>query len=100
MTTVKIDHPHAEVIAAYYSGKKVQYAINDSDWVDWNGSSGFALETQARWRIKPEPLVRWVAVRGLQCGVMFSERRSAEAWVAGCPNPNEYRIVRMVEQPE
>ncbi|MFN7883271.1 MAG: hypothetical protein ACK5PF_09695 [bacterium] len=103
--TVTIDHPHAEVIAAYYSGKTLQWKDSDAmgheGWVDWARGYAPGFYPDCEYRIKPEPLVRWVAVSSnVGCGVMFSRKHDAEAWVNGVMSNDEYRVVRLVEQPE
>lgn len=100
MKTVQIDHPHAEVIAAYYSGKTVQVRGFGDEWHDWQmlseDSEVPSFFSKNEWRIKPEPLVKWVEVDEDDCA-------TGEIWTN--PPPPDYirdgcRIVRMVEQPE
>lgn len=99
--TVTIYHPHAEVIAAYYSGKTVQ--IRGTDRCEWKDRSLKDDRNDAplflaafQWRIKPEPLVKWIEVDGdgYFSGKMWSHKPPYESALSG------QRIVRMVEQPE
>ena len=95
--TVTIDHPHAEVIAAYYSGKAVQL-WRGGEWLDYKGDEKPQFATGSRYRIKPEPLVRWVVFDSEnRAQVVFAVKASAEDFAGGV---GCYRIVRMVEQPE
>ncbi len=101
MTTVNIDHPHAEVIAAYYSGKEIEYF--ESGWwkrIKLGDSLTPRFSNLTEYRIKPEPLVRWLAVQNFGTGVQFYTEQEASAWVASLHAPSDYRIIRMVEQPE
>jgi hypothetical protein len=98
--TVTIDHPHAEVIAAYYSGKTVQHKHGLDVWIDWAEIYPPAFSGAVGWRIKPEPLVKWAVVfpTGTLWGV-YGSREVAEREKSG--NKIEHaRIVRMVEIPE
>jgi hypothetical protein len=100
--TVTIDHPHAEVIAAYYSGKTVQFRSGEWPWNDLNNGVP-SFERTLQWRIKPEPLVRWVVVDGDANNVAWDSLKSAEEMVERYANlyrASNFRIVRMVEQPE
>jgi len=95
--TVTIDHPHAEVIAAYYSGKTVQLDVHeDGNWDDWSCKEPPHFEHTDKWRIKPEPLVRWVEFDSddSPTGDFWSSNPGRIAQRSG------YRVVRMVEQPE
>jgi hypothetical protein len=95
--TVTIDHPHAEVIAAYYSGKTVQLRSKlEGTWLDWDCSAAPGFSENNQWRIKPEPLVKWIQVdsNGLASDGVWSHRPSDRVLLDG------YRFVRMVEMPE
>jgi hypothetical protein len=95
--TVTIDHPHAEVIAAYYSGKTVQLRCCFSgNWEDWKPNTAPEFDARNAWRIKPEPLVKWIQVdsNGLASNEVWSHRPSDRFLRDG------FRFVRMVEQPE
>ena len=91
--TVTIDHPHAEVIAAYYSGKTVEYNTGD-EWRLWGKATAPSFCPATQYRIKPEPLVRWL--------VVTDQGATVSAWsIKPQIDAREgYRIVRMVEQPE
>jgi hypothetical protein len=100
--TVTIDHPHAEVIAAHFSGKAVQIRLGD-DWANWDreafGEPKFRPGEE--WRIKPEPLVRWVVVDGDPYNMCYENLKDAERALGGIRHHGrDARIVRMVEQPE
>lgn len=104
MKTVQIDHPHAEVIAAFFSGKTVQVRADSTcEWEDRNPAYDGRLSplfvTTLEWRIKPEPLEAWFAMPNQSGDVFdlrgpFDSREAAERVYGPC------RIVRMVEQPE
>lgn len=92
--TVTIDHPHAEVIAAFYSGKTVQYKDEYGAWHDWGVFVAPEFSPNASWRIKPEPLVKWLEIDadGWATGRVWATPHGVA--LKGC------RVVRMVEQPE
>jgi hypothetical protein len=103
--TVTIDHPHAEVIAAYYSGKTVQVRGFNDEWHDWRmpldcDDDAPAFFSKNEWRIKPEPIVKWAVAfpTGSLWGV-YESREFAEREILGHELAHA-RIVRMVEQPE
>jgi hypothetical protein len=105
--TVTIDHPHAEVIAAYYSGKTVQSRVHFAlEWVDHcidqrdqNGTPVFFAYWE--YRIKPEPLVRWVGVDGGPNNICYDNKEDAERTFESIRlRSRDARIVRMVEMPE
>jgi hypothetical protein len=102
MTTVNIDHPHAEVIAAYYSGKTIQWCMKVG-WRDWArgqhiGNPAFLPEQT--YRIKPEPLVRWAVICDNEVIWGLYGCKEAALGATGCRGTAKTRVVRMVETPE
>jgi hypothetical protein len=102
--TVTIDHPHAEVIAAYYSGKTAQLR-EGFGWKDLRYPTIAAprFSEEREYRIKPEPLVRWVVVDDGDDNMCFTTLKAAEEMVeryAKLYRADNFRIVRMVEMPE
>ncbi len=100
--TVTIDHPHAEVIAAYYSGKTVQVRGFNDEWHDWRmtldcDDDAPAFFSKNEWRIKPEPLVKWLIVFADGGWAAFDHEDEAKRMAK---IGKGRRVVRMVEQPE
>lgn len=98
---VTIDHPHAEVIAAYYSGKTVQTRGYLSGWIDLSlateRESPRFLE-DSEWRIKPELREVWAAYSRFGEFIYAHNKRYSADEVAS--REHGRTVVRMVEQPE
>jgi hypothetical protein len=101
MKTVTIDHPHAEVIAAYYSGKAIEY-FEGGCWkpAALKGAFHPTFSPIVEYRIKPEPLVRWVVVDGDPNNICYDNQEDAERALGSIRRRCDARIVRMVEPTE
>ena len=99
MNTVTIDHPHAEVIAAYYSGKAVQVQASGT-WLSFTlgHSETPQFSAHREWRIKPEPVICWaLALEGGAVAQPCRTRDTARSWLQNFPGA---RVVKLVEAAE